>query len=145
MAFLDFDDLLSKTRDLVADRLEVREELKKRYDHLFVDEFQDTDPLQVEIVFFLSELQNKKAKTWQTVELEPGKLFLVGDPQQSIYRFRRADVEIYSEAKARLEACGGQVEKANRKLHAPFRLLWIESNQGFAKSSLKAVPFPYNA
>ncbi len=141
--FLDFDDLLSKTRDLVKDRLEVREELKKRYDHLFVDEFQDTDPLQVEIVFFLSELRNKKAKTWQSVELEPGKLFLVGDPQQSIYRFRRADVEIYSEAKARLQACGGQVEKLTENFRTLSPIVdWV--NQGFEKL-FEGGPFPYNA
>src|SRR5581483_11236334 len=51
--FLDFDDLLLKTRDLLRDHPEAREEMKKRLDYLFVDEFQDTDPLQVEIVFFL--------------------------------------------------------------------------------------------
>jgi ATP-dependent exoDNAse (exonuclease V) beta subunit len=140
---LDFDDLLSKTRDLVKDRLEVREELKKRYDHLFVDEFQDTDPLQVEIVFFLSEKSKSKAKTWQKVELEPGKLFLVGDPQQSIYRFRRADVEIYSEAKARLEACGGRVEKLTENFRTLSPIVdWI--NEGFEKL-FEGGPFPYNA
>jgi len=141
--FLDFDDLLSKTRDLVKDRQEVREELKKRYDYLFVDEFQDTDPLQVEIVFFISELRGKKAKAWQEVQLQPGKLFLVGDPQQSIYRFRRADVEIYSEAKARLEACGGQVEKLTENFRTLSPIVdWV--NQGFEKL-FEGGPFPYNA
>src|SRR5579859_3460550 len=100
--FLDFDDLLSKTRDLLKHQPLVREELKKRYDRVFVDEFQDTDPLQVEIAFFLSEKKSGKATQWQDVKLEPGKLFIVGDPQQSIYRFRRADVEIYLEAKEKL-------------------------------------------
>jgi ATP-dependent helicase/nuclease subunit A len=140
--FLDFDDLLSKTRDLVKDRLEVREELKKRYDHLFVDEFQDTDPLQVEIVFFLSEKSKSKAKSWQKVELEPGKLFLVGDPQQSIYRFRRADVEIYGEAKARLTACGGQVEKLTENFRTLSPIVdWV--NRGFDQL-FQDGPFPYN-
>ena len=141
--FLDFDDLLSKTRDLVKDRLEVREELKKRYDHLFVDEFQDTDPLQVEIVFFLSEKSKSKAKSWQKVELEPGKLFLVGDPQQSIYRFRRADVEIYGEAKARMAACGGQVEKLTENFRTLSPIVdWV--NRGFDQL-FQGGPFPYNA
>ncbi len=141
--FLDFDDLLSKTRDLVKDRLEVREELKKRYDYLFVDEFQDTDPLQVEIVFFLSEKGKSKAKSWQKVELEPGKLFLVGDPQQSIYRFRRADVEIYGEAKARLAACGGQVEKLTENFRTLSPIVdWV--NRGFDQL-FQDGPFPYNA
>jgi len=162
--FLDFDDLLSKTRDLVKDRLEVREELKKRYDHLFVDEFQDTDPLQVEIVFFLSEKSmprvgkalgttkarrspgglaaGEPAKSWQKVELEPGKLFLVGDPQQSIYRFRRADVEIYGEAKVRLAACGGQVEKLTENFRTLSPIVdWV--NRGFDQL-FQDGPFPYN-
>ncbi len=141
--FLDFDDLLSKTRDLLKTRLDAREELKKRYDHLFVDEFQDTDPLQVEIVFFLSEKERKKSKTWQEVELEPGKLFLVGDPQQSIYRFRRADVEIYGEAKARLAACGGEVEKLTENFRTLSPIVdWV--NQSFLKL-FEAGVFPYNA
>jgi ATP-dependent helicase/nuclease subunit A len=108
--FLDFDDLLLKTRDLLKDHPEAREEMKKRLDYLFVDEFQDTDPLQVEVVFFLSEKIGKHEKDWRKVKLEPGKLFLVGDPKQSIYRFRRADVAIYEETKERIQANGGKVE-----------------------------------
>ena len=108
--FLDFDDLLVKTRDLLRGYPEAREEMKKRLDYLFVDEFQDTDPLQVEIVFFLSETQGRCEKDWRKVKLEPGKLFLVGDPKQSIYRFRRADVAIYEATKERILANGGKVE-----------------------------------
>ena len=108
--FLDFDDLLLKTRDLLRDHPEAREEMKKRLDYLFVDEFQDTDPLQVEIVFFLSEKEGRTDKDWRIVKLEQGKLFLVGDPKQSIYRFRRADVAIYEETKERIVANGGKVE-----------------------------------
>ena len=108
--FLDFDDLLLKTRDLLRDHPDSREEIKKRFDTLFVDEFQDTDPLQVEIVFFLCELQGRHEKDWKKAALEPGKLFLVGDPKQSIYRFRRADVAIYEATKERILANGGKVE-----------------------------------
>ncbi|HVZ80101.1 MAG TPA: UvrD-helicase domain-containing protein [bacterium] len=108
--FLDFDDLLLKTRDLLRDHPEAREEIKGRLDYLFVDEFQDTDPLQVEIVFFLCEAPKRVEKNWKKVQLEPGKLFLVGDPKQSIYRFRRADVAIYEATKERIVANGGKVE-----------------------------------
>ncbi len=117
--FLDFDDLLLKTRDLLLNHPEVREELKDRFDYLFVDEFQDTDPLQVEIVFFLCERsaslrqgsgRQAQVTDWKKIVLEPGKLFLVGDPKQSIYRFRRADVAIYEETKKRILANGGKVE-----------------------------------
>ncbi len=108
--FLDFDDLLLKTRDLLRNYPEAREEIKGRLDYLFVDEFQDTDPLQVEIVFFLCEKKGRPEKDWKKVKLEQGKLFLVGDPKQSIYRFRRADVAIYEATKERILANGGKVE-----------------------------------
>ncbi|MEP6961544.1 MAG: UvrD-helicase domain-containing protein, partial [Acidobacteriota bacterium] len=80
---LDFVDLLIYARDLVRDQPVVREYLQRRFKRLFVDEFQDTDPLQVEIIRLLA------------ADSEPGKLFLVGDPKQSIYKFRRADIDLY--------------------------------------------------
>lgn len=83
---LDFNDLLFIARNMLRDHPQVRKYFQSRYPYLLVDEFQDTDPLQVEIIFFLS----------------PKNLFLVGDPKQSIYRFRRADIEIYEEAKRRM-------------------------------------------
>jgi ATP-dependent helicase/nuclease subunit A len=139
--FLDFDDLLSKVHQLLKNNPAVREELKKRYDRVFVDEFQDTDPLQVEIAFFLSERKTGRAVQWQEVKLEPGKLFIVGDPQQSIYRFRRADVEIYQEAKQKLEASGGRVEKLTENFRTLSPILeWV--NQGFQKH-FEGGLFPY--
>ncbi|MCI0724689.1 MAG: UvrD-helicase domain-containing protein, partial [Acidobacteria bacterium] len=95
---LDFQDLLLKARDLVRDNRDVREYFQERFRYLVVDEFQDTDPLQAELIFYLSE-NRPSAASWQQVQPAPGKLFLVGDPKQSIYRFRRADIEIYKEAK----------------------------------------------
>jgi ATP-dependent exoDNAse (exonuclease V) beta subunit len=103
---LDFDDLLLRTRNMLRDRQDAREHLKSAYRVLLVDEFQDTDPLQVEIVFFLAERAGSCAGRWQDVDLEPGKLFLVGDPKQSIYRFRRADIEVYEQAKATMAGQG---------------------------------------
>jgi len=98
---LDFTDLLLKARDLLLHNRAVRGQLQRRYQALLVDEFQDTDPLQTEIVFFLAE-RTPRATVWREVEVTPGKLFLVGDPKQSIYRFRRADIELYDEAKRAL-------------------------------------------
>lgn len=91
---LDFVDLLISTRDLLRDRRDVREYLQRRYKRLFVDEFQDTDPLQVEIFMLLAG------------DDAPGKLFLVGDPKQSIYKFRRADIHLYDQVCADLCAKG---------------------------------------
>ena len=85
---LDFDDLLSKSRDLLKQHVDVREDLQRRFRHILVDEFQDTDPVQVEIVEMLDGGT-------------PGKLFLVGDPKQSIYAFRGADIELYQAVAAK--------------------------------------------
>ena len=65
---------------------------------MLVDEFQDTDPLQYEIVLLLGESPDKTADDPWNVELEPGRLFVVGDPKQSIYRFRGADYDAFRRA-----------------------------------------------
>ena len=105
---LDFLDLLLLTRDLLAEDDSVRAELQRRFSHLLVDEFQDTDPLQAEIVFLLAA-NDPKVKDPDLAKMVPGKLFLVGDPKQSIYRFRRADVALYEGIKRRLAADGAEV------------------------------------
>jgi len=99
---LDFNDLLMIARSMLKEHPQVREYFRDRYKFLLVDEFQDTDPLQAEIVFFLSEEEKGKAKEWKDVRVSTKRLFLVGDPKQSIYRFRRADIEMYEEAKKRM-------------------------------------------
>ena len=75
----------------------MRAELKRRYRTILIDEFQDTDPIQYEILLYLAEQANQSVSEWRKVRLEPGKLFVVGDPKQSIYAFRRADIEAYLE------------------------------------------------
>ncbi len=91
---LDFVDLLISVRDLVRDHGQVRNYLQARFTHLFIDEFQDTDPLQAEILLLLAA-DNPNEADWRNVNPTPGKLFLVGDPKQSIYKFRRADIVLY--------------------------------------------------
>ncbi len=93
---LDQLDLLVKLRDLLVANREVRAEFQGLFDHIFVDEFQDTDPLQAEIVLLLAE-REPRAAGWRDVVLAEDRLTLVGDPKQSIYRFRRADVAMYDE------------------------------------------------
>jgi ATP-dependent exoDNAse (exonuclease V) beta subunit len=105
---LDFDDLLLAARNLLRDNKEVRRDFQERFEAILVDEFQDTDPLQAEIIFFLAE-DGAVADSWEKVRLRPGKLFIVGDPKQSIYAFRRADIETYELAKETLSR-GGAVE-----------------------------------
>jgi ATP-dependent helicase/nuclease subunit A len=94
---LSFDDLLTHLAHLLKRNLAVREILKGRYRHILVDEFQDTDPLQYEIILYLAEKKRQAASSWRDVEVEPGKLFIVGDPRQSIYGFRKADIQAYEE------------------------------------------------
>ncbi len=106
---LDFLDLLLLTRNLVRDHADVRAELQGRFSHIFVDEFQDTDPLQAEILMLLAA-DNAAVADWRAAIPVPGKLFVVGDPKQSIYRFRRADVALYQEIKQHLCAHGAAVE-----------------------------------
>ena len=92
-ALLDFDDLLVQARDLLRDSPAVRRALSHRYSQVLVDEFQDTDPVQCEVLFFLCGEDG--TGEWFQRKLRPGQLFLVADPKQSIYRFRRADIEMY--------------------------------------------------
>jgi ATP-dependent helicase/nuclease subunit A len=105
---LDFVDLLSFTRDLLRDNYAVREQLQQRFTHLFIDEFQDTDPLQAEILLLLAS-ESPEAKDYRQVRTKPGKLFVVGDPKQAIYRFRRAEVTLYERIKSELLAQGAEL------------------------------------
>ncbi len=107
---VDYLDLLIKLRDLLRNNLDARRFYQGLFDHIFVDEFQDTDPLQCEVVFYLCE-QGCAAGDWNDVQLAAGKLTIVGDPKQSIYRFRRADIAMYGQAAERLRACGALEER----------------------------------
>jgi ATP-dependent exoDNAse (exonuclease V) beta subunit len=102
-ALLDFDDLLHHARDLLVSNPGVRQALTHRYPRILVDEFQDTDPLQAEILWLLSG-HGDQSEAWAARRLRPGSLFLVGDPKQAIYRFRGADVDTYLVAKRSLLA-----------------------------------------
>src|ERR1700751_4106231 len=86
----------------------IRSELQQRFIHFFVDEFQDTDPLQAEILLLLAA-DDSSQTDWRAVRPVPGKLFLVGDPKQAIYRFRRADVSVYEDVKKRLLSAGAEL------------------------------------
>src|SRR5262249_43812765 len=102
---LDVEELLIKARDLVRNNESVRRKLHRDFQRIFVDEFQDTDPLQAEILLLLAA-DDPRETDWRNVSVTPGKLFIVGDPKQAIYRFRRADVGVYREVR-RLLVAGG--------------------------------------
>ncbi len=94
--FLDFADQLRLARDLLRHSRAARRDFQKRYRTLLVDEFQDTDPLQLEILLLLTSTDLEETDV-RRLKPAPGRLFVVGDPKQSIYRFRGADVETYEE------------------------------------------------
>lgn len=105
---LNFQDLLLKTAELLRNNPEVRGYFQKKYTHLLIDEFQDTDPIQAEIMFYLTG-SDIYEQDWTKLIPHSGSLFVVGDPKQSIYRFRRADIDIYYKVKDIVAASGGKV------------------------------------
>jgi len=118
-ARLNFQDQLMLAAELLRENPEVRGYFRKRFHPILVDEFQDTDPIQAEILFFLTGRRDDAERDWTRLAPEPGSLFLVGDPKQSIYRFRRADIDIYNLVKDRIVASGGEI----LELSANFRSL----------------------
>ena len=99
---LEFHDLLVGARQLLRGPhgVTVRGRLRSRYQRLLLDEFQDTDPIQIDLaVLIASDDPEAAGKPWDRIPVEAGRLFFVGDPKQSIYRFRRADIDLYLRAR----------------------------------------------
>jgi ATP-dependent exoDNAse (exonuclease V) beta subunit len=134
---LEFHDLLVLARDLVCSPehgAEVRAALAERYQRLLLDEFQDTDPIQIELATRIAGGRDAGQERWKDVVVPPGRLFVVGDPKQSIYRFRRADISMYLEAQSSI---GGPVAlTTNFRTTAPL-LDWV--NHVFGRL-IEAVP-----
>ncbi|MXY92659.1 MAG: AAA family ATPase [Caldilineaceae bacterium SB0664_bin_27] len=108
---VEFLDMLVLARDLLRDSLAARDHFRARFTHILIDEMQDTDPLQAEIALFLAEEASDRTnpddrpRDWRKVQPAAGKLFIVGDPKQSIYRFRRADIQ---QVELMRQAVGGE-------------------------------------
>lgn len=96
---LEFHDLLVLAHLLLRRSAEARTALSERYRVVMLDEFQDTDPIQISLALLLASTVSDPETPWQEVSPEPGRLFMVGDPKQSIYRFRRADIGVFLEAR----------------------------------------------
>ncbi|MDP3150809.1 MAG: UvrD-helicase domain-containing protein [Ignavibacteria bacterium] len=91
LGYLDFEDILIKTKN-VLELPEVRQKLSQKYRYLMVDEYQDTNEIQYEI--FLPILER----------LKTGNLFVVGDEKQSIYKFRDAELSVFTKTKNDINA-----------------------------------------
>jgi ATP-dependent helicase/nuclease subunit A len=97
---LEFHDLLVHARDVLRTNQEVRVAMAGRIDVILIDEFQDTDPLQLDIAFSLAaDDPVPTPPPWPEAVLRPGKILVVGDPKQSIYRFRGADISLWDRTK----------------------------------------------
>ena len=121
---LNFQDLLLLARDLLRDHPAVRADFQKRFLPILVDEFQDTDPIQAEILFYLTGRDVHEAD-WRAAVPLPGSLFVVGDPKQSIYRFRRADIFTYGLVRDRI-ATSGRVLRLSTNFRSTGRICaWV--------------------
>ncbi len=111
-AALDFDDLEARARRLLIDHPEVAARYcgdgarAGEFNHILVDEFQDTNPAQRDIVTRLAGLDRAGPDRAGAARSE-GRLFVVGDPKQSIYAFRGADVSVFGAVRDDLVARGG--------------------------------------
>jgi ATP-dependent helicase/nuclease subunit A len=127
---LTYQDLLGSSVQLLRQNAMVRRQLGQQWKRLLIDEFQDTDPLQAEFLFLLTA--QRSTSKWLQASPRPGSLMLVGDPKQSIYRFRRADIHVYDLVKQRIEATGGELIQLTVNFRSqPMLVEWI--NDSFAK------------
>ena len=110
----DFDDLLFWAAELLRTNQPARDYFRGRYRVVLIDEFQDTDPVQAELALLLTSDQ-EPGSDWRSLRPEPGRLTVVGDPKQSIYRFRRADIAIYDQVRA------GALAGADERISTNFR------------------------
>ncbi|TAJ81841.1 exodeoxyribonuclease V subunit beta [Reyranella sp.] len=125
-AVLDFDDILIRTRHLLRTDARVRAEVAQRYKHILIDEYQDTDPLQSEVLFLISG-DPGPSESWDSRRIRPGALFMVGDPKQAIYRFRGADLKSYLRARSAIRS------------QAPSNVIQVAANFRSGKSILAHV------
>lgn len=104
-SLLDFADLQIMARDLLRDHPDVLERVQRRYEHVLVDEFQDTNALQKEIIWLIAGGDAQSG-----APPPDGSLFVVGDAKQSIYGFRSADVTVFNETIQQFENGGSNCD-----------------------------------
>ncbi len=108
---LTYADYLLYLRDLLKEDASksgrLINHITQRHRYFLVDEFQDTNPIQAEILFYLAGCEPKE--NWRECIPRPGSLFIVGDPKQSIYRFNNADVGAFLRVKELFKGDVGEV------------------------------------
>ncbi|HYA68828.1 MAG TPA: UvrD-helicase domain-containing protein, partial [Acidimicrobiales bacterium] len=121
---ITFHDLLVLARRLLRDDRAATDALRRRYRRILVDEFQDTDPVQVELAARLASSKSLGGAEADLTDLRPGALFVVGDPKQAIYRFRRADIELFDRVRRHV---GHQVELRTNFRSVPGILAYVNA------------------
>ncbi|WP_420446900.1 UvrD-helicase domain-containing protein [Candidatus Poriferisodalis sp.] len=138
---LEFHDQLVYARDLLRTSPSARAALHARYQHLLLDEFQDTDPIQIEIASLIAAIECSDPDglpgshgdasppvAWDRIDTASGQLFFVGDPKQSIYRFRRADIGLYLAARQRYGSDTGSSATLNVNFRTTAPIIeWINA------------------
>ena len=141
---LEFHDLLVLARDLLRSNPTVRATIAQRFRYLLIDEFQDTDPLQIELAMLIAGTDAAATDAWHDIDVEPGRVFFVGDPKQSIYRFRRADLALYHQAEARF--ADGALELRENFRSVPGIIDWVNTTfagmLGEGEYGMQATPIP---
>lgn len=119
LVVLDLQDLLMRATKMLREHPMVRTYFQGKYTRIFMDEFQDTDPVQAELLMCLTS-EDKDETDWRKMRSKPGSLFVVGDPKQSIYRFRRADLDMYHGIKDQIGTHCGQITHLTANFRSVF-------------------------
>lgn len=139
---LTYDDLLHEATRLVLNSSSARNAFQEQYTHFLIDEFQDTDPAQAALFFGLCS-RSPNASDWTSSRLEPGRLFVVGDDKQSIYRFRKADFQVFAAVASAIVRDGGEEVKLRANFRTDEALCdWINGSVGEVFKTREA---PYQA
>lgn len=125
---LEFHDLLVLAREMLRRSPRARATLHDRYTHLLLDEFQDTDPIQIELAMLIAaSVDDEVPGHWSDLHVDDGRLFFVGDPKQSIYRFRRADIGLFLAARDRFGAGGNWLQLVSNFRTLEPILQWVNA------------------
>lgn len=109
---LSFSDIAQMSVDILIENRELRSYYKQRFTHIMIDEFQDNDRLQRDLLYLLAEREDLLSEgVPEGKDLDPDKLFFVGDEKQSIYRFRGADVSVFKALADEITSFGGDALK----------------------------------
>ncbi|MDD3965612.1 MAG: UvrD-helicase domain-containing protein [bacterium] len=118
---MDFSDVIIRTQELLQKHKDVRDQIGRRYSHIMLDEFQDTNPLRWDIVRMIFRASGN------------AKLFIVGDRKQSIFRFANADVTVMNNAETLVRDLQGDVLEFNDNYRSSANFVAEGINAYFSK------------